>query len=73
MSTDAAKLDMHSMILSQLSDNQCNSIASVPSPNPGSNQGPSAHINTHEASLPIAPQKPRPLQSKGNHYFKFSE
>ena len=25
---------------------------------------------THEASLPIAPQKPRPLQSKRNHYFK---
>ena len=28
---------------------------------------------THEASLPIAPQKPRPLQSKGNYYFKVSE
>ena len=28
---------------------------------------------THKASLPIAPQKPRPLQSKGNHYFKVSE
>ena len=27
----------------------------------------------HEASLAIAPQKPRPLQSKGNHYFKVSE
>jgi hypothetical protein len=28
---------------------------------------------TLEASLPIAPQKPRPLQSKGNNYFKVSE
>ena len=28
---------------------------------------------THEASLPIVPQKPRPLQSKGNYYFKVSE
>jgi hypothetical protein len=28
---------------------------------------------THEASLPIAPQKPRPLQSKGKYYFKVSE
>jgi hypothetical protein len=28
---------------------------------------------THEASLPISPQKPRPLQSKGNFYFKVSE
>jgi hypothetical protein len=28
---------------------------------------------THKASLPIAPQKPRPLQSKGNYYFKVSE
>ena len=28
---------------------------------------------TLEASLPITPQKPRPLQSKGNNYFKVSE
>ena len=28
---------------------------------------------THETSLPIAPQKPLPLQSKGNYYFKVSE
>ena len=28
---------------------------------------------TLEASLPIAPRKPRPLQSKGNYYFKVSE
>ena len=29
--------------------------------------------DTHKASLTIAPQKPRPSQSKGNHYFKVSE
>jgi hypothetical protein len=28
---------------------------------------------TLEASLPIAPQKPQLLQSKGNNYFKVSE
>ena len=28
---------------------------------------------TLKASLPIAPQKPRPLQSKGNYYFRASD
>ena len=56
---------------------KCNSIdfTSVPSPRPGRKPGtlctrqqsPSKH------RLPIAPQKPRPLQSKGTHYFKVSE
>uniref|UniRef100_A0AAZ3RNG0 Succinate dehydrogenase [ubiquinone] iron-sulfur subunit, mitochondrial n=1 Tax=Oncorhynchus tshawytscha TaxID=74940 RepID=A0AAZ3RNG0_ONCTS len=42
-------------------------FSTSPRPDPGANQGPSAHVNN---SLPIALQKPRPLQSKGNHYFK---
>ena len=55
----------------------CNSIASVPLLAPTWAQ-PRAPLHTSttatpEASLPIAPQKPRPLQSEGNNHFKVSE
>uniref|UniRef100_A0AAZ3SSI2 Uncharacterized protein n=1 Tax=Oncorhynchus tshawytscha TaxID=74940 RepID=A0AAZ3SSI2_ONCTS len=41
--------------------------ANIPSPCPYPGKSPTKH------RLPIAPQKPRPLQSKGNYYFKVSE
>jgi hypothetical protein len=50
-------------------------FTSVPSPRPG--REPETLCTRQqvilEASFPIAPEKPQPLQSKGNHYFKISE
>jgi hypothetical protein len=52
---------------------QCNSIASGPLLVPTWAPLHTSTTVTHEASSPIAPQNPRPLQSKGNYYFKVSE
>uniref|UniRef100_A0AAZ3R8N0 Cytochrome b-245 light chain n=1 Tax=Oncorhynchus tshawytscha TaxID=74940 RepID=A0AAZ3R8N0_ONCTS len=50
-------------------------LPSFSSPLPGLEPGTlcTQTTGTLEASLPIAPQKLRPLQSKGNNYFKVSE